>query len=131
MGFWSLFLAYSGDAESAIETYRRAVRLDPYNTEKLDTEALSEAYFMIRQYRKSIAVLETMLNRHYAHQQRAMCYAQLGEKDACARHMKLYREQMPETFDEMKLYDSHMRLCQRKEDKDLWTEAYRKIGLDV
>ena len=131
MGFWSLFLAYSGDAESAIETYRRAVRLDPYNTEKLDTEALSEAYFMIRQYRKSIAVLETMFNRHYAHQQIAMCYARLGEKDACARHMKLYREQMPETFDEMKLYDSHMRLCQRQEDKDLWTKAYRKIGLDV
>ncbi len=45
--------------------------------------------------------------------------------------MKLYREQMPETYDELKLFDSHMRLCQRKEDRDLWTEAYRKIGLDV
>ncbi len=24
-----------------------------------------------------------------------------------------------------------MRLCQRREDKDLWTEAYRKFGLVV
>ena len=23
------------------------------------------------------------------------------------------------------------RLCQRQEDRDLWAEAYRKIGLDV
>jgi TolB-like protein/Tfp pilus assembly protein PilF len=133
MGYWALFLAYSGDPEGAIETYYRAARLDPYNVEMLDSEALSEAYFMTKQYNKSIAVLETMLDLqvHYAHQQIAMCYAQLGDKEACARHMKLYREQMPETYDEMKLFESHMRLCQRTEDRDLWTDAYRKIGLDV
>jgi len=45
--------------------------------------------------------------------------------------MKLYREQMPEAYDELKLFESHMRLCQRQEDKDLWTEAYHKIGMDV
>ncbi len=60
-----------------------------------------------------------------------MCHAQLGDMKVCARQMKLYREQMPETYDELKLFESHMRLCQRKEDKDLWTEAYRKIGLNV
>ena len=86
---------------------------------------------MTKQYNDSIAVLKTMLNRHYAYQQIAMCYAQLGETEASARYMKLYREQMPETYDELKIFESHMRLCQRKEDKDLWTEAYRKIGLDV
>jgi len=131
MGIWSLFLAYSGDCEGAIETYHRAARLDPYNAETLDLEVLAEAYFMTKQYNKSIAVLKTMLNRHYAYQQIAMCYAQLGEKEASARYMKLYREQMPETYDEVKLFESHMRLCQRNEDRDLWTEAYRKIGLDV
>ena len=133
MGYWALFLVYTGDPEGAIQTYHRATRLDPYNVEMLDSEALSEAYFMTKQYNKSIAVLETMLDLqvHYAHQQIAMCYAQLGDMEACARHMKLYREQMPETYDEMKLFESHMRLCQRKEDKDLWTDAYRKIGLDV
>jgi hypothetical protein len=72
-----------------------------------------------------------MLNRPYAHQHIAMCYAQLGETEASARHMKLYREQIPETYDELKLFESHMRLCQRQEDRELWTEAYRKIGLDV
>ena len=99
----------------------------------LELEILAEAYFMTKQYNKSIAVLETMLDLqvHYAHQQIAMCYAQLGDMEACARHMKLYREQMPETYDEMKLFESHMRLCQRTEDRDLWTDAYRKIGLDV
>ena len=86
---------------------------------------------MTNKYNKAITVLETMLNRPYAHQQIAMCYAQLGEVESSARYMKLYREQMPETYDEMKLFDSHMRLCQRKKDRDLWTEAYRKIGLDV
>ena len=131
MGIWSLFLAYSGDCEGAIETYHRAARLDPYNAETLDLEVLAEAYFMTKQYNKSIAVLKTMLNRHYAYQQIAMCYAQLGEMEASARYMKLYREQMPETYDELKIFESHMRLCQRKEDRDLWTEAYRKIGLDV
>jgi TolB-like protein/Tfp pilus assembly protein PilF len=133
MGYWALFLVYNGDPEGAIETYYRAARLDPYNVEMLDLETLSEAYFMTKQFEKSIAVLKTMLNRqvYYAHQQIAMCYAQLGDMEACARHMKLYREQMPETYDEMKLFESHMRLCQRKEDKDLWTDAYRKIGLDV
>ncbi len=60
-----------------------------------------------------------------------MCHAQLGDMKVCARHMKLNREQMPETYDELKLFESHMRLCQRKEDTDLWTEAYRKIGLNV
>jgi tetratricopeptide (TPR) repeat protein len=133
MGYWALFLAYSGDPEGAIETYYRAARLDPYNVEMLDSEALSEAYFMTKQYRKAIAVLETMLNRqiYYAHQEIAMCYAQLGDMEACARHMKLFREQLPETYDQMKLFESHMRLCQRTEDRDLWTDAYRKIGLDV
>jgi TolB-like protein len=133
MGYWALFLAYSGDPEGAIETYYRAARLDPYNVEMLDSDALSEAYFMTKQYRKAIAVLETMLNRqiYYAHQEIAMCYAQLGDMEACARHMKLFREQLPETYDQMKLFESHMRLCQRTEDRDLWTDAYRKIGLDV
>ncbi len=56
---------------------------------------------------------------------------ELDEAEASARYMKLNHEQMPETFDELKLFDSHMRLCQRKKDRDLWTEAYRKIGLDV
>ncbi len=60
-----------------------------------------------------------------------MCHAQLGDMKVCARQMKLYREQMPETDDELKLFESHMRRCQRKEDKELWTEAYRKIGLNV
>ena len=131
MGIWALFLAYSGDCEGAIETYHRAARLDPYNAETLDLEVLAEAHFMIEQYNESIAVLKTMLNRHYAYQQIAMCYAQLGEQEASARYMKLYREQMPESYDELKIFESHMRLCQRQEDKDLWTEAYRKIGLDV
>jgi TolB-like protein/cytochrome c-type biogenesis protein CcmH/NrfG len=131
MGYWSLFLAYSGDRKEAIETYHRAARLDPYNIEMLEQEILAEAYFMTKQYHESIAVLKTMLNRHYAYQQIAMCYAQLGEMEASARYMKLYREQMPESYDELKLFESHMRLCQRKEDRDLWTEAYRKIGLDV
>jgi TolB-like protein/cytochrome c-type biogenesis protein CcmH/NrfG len=131
MGYWTLFLAYSGEPEKAIETHYRAARLDPYNAEMLDLEALAEAYFMLKQYKRSIAVLETMLDRHYAHQQIAMCYAQLGDMDTAAHHMELYREQMPATYDEKKLYESHMRLCQRKENADLWTEAYRKIGLDV
>jgi TolB-like protein/class 3 adenylate cyclase/cytochrome c-type biogenesis protein CcmH/NrfG len=131
MGFWSFFLAYGGDSEGAIETYHRAARLDPYNLGMLKLEVLAEAYFMTKQYKKSIAALQAMLNRPYAHQQIAMCYAQLGEQEASARHMKLYREQMPESYDEMRLFESHMRLCQRQEDKDLWTEAYRKIGLEV
>ncbi len=131
MGFWSFFLAYGGDSEGAIETYHRAARLDPYNLGMLKLEVLAEAYFMTKQYKKSIAALEAMLNRPYAHQQIAMCYAQLGEQETSARHMKLYREQMPESYDEMRLFESHMRLCQRQEDRELWTEAYRKIGLDV
>ncbi len=133
MGYWALFLAYTGEPEGAIETYNRAARLDPYNVEMLDSEALSEAYFMTKQYEKAIAVLETMIDRqvYYAHQQIAMCYAQMGDMDACTRHMKLYRALMPETYDEMKLFESHMRLCQRKEIRDLWVEAYRRIGLDV
>jgi hypothetical protein len=60
---------------------------------------------------------------------RRMCYAQVGDQEACAQHMKRYCDQMPETYDEMKLFESHMRLCQRKENRDLWIEAYRKIGL--
>jgi len=131
MGYWSFFLAYGGDGDGAIETYHRAARLDPFNFEVLELEVLAEAYFMTENYTKAIAVLETMLDRPYAHQQIAMCYAQLDEPEASARHMKLYREQMPESYDEMRSFESHMRLCQRQEDKELWTEAYRKIGLDV
>jgi adenylate cyclase len=131
MKFWAMLLAYSGDPNGAIETYYRAMRLNPFSTETIDSEVLAEACFMAKQYDKSIAVLETALDRPYAHQQIAMCYAQLGDMEACARHMKLYRDQMPETYDELKLYESHMRLCQREEDKELWTAAYRKVGLDV
>ncbi len=131
MKFWAMLLAYSGDPKGAIEIYNRATRLNPFRAESVDTEALAEAYFMTKQYEKSITVLETMLDRPYAHQQIAMCYAQLGDMEACARHMKLYRDQIPDTYDELKLYESHMRLCQRREDKDLWTDAYRKVGLDV
>jgi tetratricopeptide (TPR) repeat protein len=107
------------------------MRLNPFGTETIDSEVLAEAYFMAKQYDKSIAALETALDRPYAHQQIAMCYAQLGNMEACARHVKLYHDQMPETYDELKLYESHMRLCKREEDKDLWTAAYRKVGLDV
>lgn len=129
--FWAMFLAYNGNPDETIRLYYEAARLNPLSLDELDTESLAEAYFMLGKYKKSRSVLQNMLDRPFAYQQIAMCYAQEGNLPACEEHIRLYRQNMPDSYDEYKLYESHMRLCQRREDKELWTEAYRKVGLAV
>jgi len=131
MTFWGMFLAYNGSPDETIRLYYEAARLNPLSLDELDTESLAEAYFMLGKYDESRGVLQNMLDRPFAHQQIAMCYAQQGNWPACEEHVRLYRQNMPDFYDEYKLYESHMRLCQRREDKELWTEAYRKVGLAV
>lgn len=67
----------------------------------------------------------------YAHQQIAIAYAQLGKMEKSAWHMEQYRKELPDTYDEMRLLESHLQLYERDEDKEHWREGYRLIGLDV
>jgi TolB-like protein/cytochrome c-type biogenesis protein CcmH/NrfG len=133
LGDWAMLQAYTGDPEGAIETYRLAARLDPFNEENLRKEALAESYYMLGKYRESVEVLESMLKLpiFYIHQQIAMAYAQLGEHEACERHLSQYRASLPPSYDERLLFESHLRLCEREEDREHWRQGYRLIGMDV
>ena len=51
--------------------------------------------------------------------------------DACNASMAAYREQLPASYDERLLYESHLRLCAREEDREHWREGYRLTGMDV
>ena len=133
IGFWAMVLAYSGEHEAAIEAYKRALRLDPFGQEAVYPEALAESYYMTKRYQEAIAVLKTMLDLpiHYAHQQIAMCYAQLGDMAASERYRKIYYDRIPENYDEIKFFESHMRMFLHQEDRDHWLDGYRKVGLDI
>jgi len=133
LGYWAMLLAYDGEPARAVDTFSHAVRLDPLSIDNLRPEVLSEAYYMMREYKKSLAVLESMLKLpiFYACQQMAMCHAQLGDMDACKKRMDQYRAQLPDFYDERLLFDSHLRLCARQEDRDHWREGYRLTGMDV
>lgn len=132
-GYWAMLQAYTGDQQGAVETYHRATKLDPFSQDNIRKEILAEAYYMLREYQKSIDVLETMLELpiFYVHQQLAMNYAQLGDTEARDRHMADYRSALPESYDEKLLFESHLRLCQREEDAMHWREGYRLSGMDV
>lgn len=88
---------------------------------------------MMGEYRKSIEVLETMLKLpiFYVHQQIAMAYAKLGDMEACDRHMAVYRSSLPDSYDEKLLFESHLRICLRDEDREHWRSGYRLTGMDV
>lgn len=132
-GYWAMLQAYTGDPEGAIATYNSAIRLDPFSQDNLRKEILAESYYMMGEYQLSIDVLNTMLKLpiFYAHQQIAIAYAQLGDTEACSRHMEMYRASLPESYDEKLLYESHLRLCARQQDRDHWRQGYRLIGQEV
>ncbi len=133
LGYWAMLLAYTGDPRGAIETYHRAARLDPVSRDDLRLEILAESHYMMREYDKALAVLEAMLKlpTFYVHQQMAMCHAQLGNPEASARSLEMYRASLPASYDERTLFESHLRLCAREEDREHWREGYRLIGMDV
>ena len=133
LGGWAMLQAYTGDPQGAVETYNRAIRLDPFSEENVRKEIPAESYYMMGEYQKSIEVLRSMLKLpiFYAHQQIAIAYAQLGDMEACERHMAQYRASMPDSYDEKLLFESHLRLCEREEDREHWREGYRLIGMDV
>ncbi|MFT5110982.1 MAG: adenylate cyclase [Parasphingorhabdus sp.] len=133
LGYWAMLQAYNGDPQGAIDTYNHAALLDPLSADNLRLEILAESYYNLHEYEKSLAALESMLKLpiFYTHQQMAICYAQLGDMDACKRSMKKYREELPESYNEQLLFESHLRLCARQEDRDHWTQGYRLTGMNI
>ena len=116
-----------------VETYHQAVKLDPFSQDNIRKEILAEAYYMMHRYEDAVAVLESMLKLpiFYVHQQLAMCHAHLGNQEKFDHHMAQYRAELPASYDEKLLFESHIRLCARQEDADHWTKGYRLTGMDV
>ena len=132
-GYWAMFLVYSDNPQDAIDAYHRTVKLDPFSEDFIRKEMLSESYYNLRRYKESNAILFSMLKLpiFYVHQQIAINYAQLGDQENMERHMELYRAELPPSYDEKLLFESHMRICQSDADRQHWTEGYRLTGLDV
>jgi TolB-like protein/Tfp pilus assembly protein PilF len=133
LGYRAMLQAYDGDPEGAVNRFYQASRLDPLSRENLRPEVLSEAYYNMREYQKSLVVLESMLKLpiFYVYQQMAMCHAQLGNQPECDRRIAQYQAQLPDSYDEQLLYESHLRLCARQEDREHWQQGYRLIGMQV
>jgi len=133
LGYRAMLQAYDGDPEGAVTRFREAGHLDPLSRENLRPEVLSEAYFNMREYEKSLTVLESMLKLpiFYVYQQMAMCHALLGNRSRSKQCMTRYREQLPDSYDEKLLYASHLRLCARQDDREHWQQGYRIIGMQV
>ncbi|MCP5073308.1 MAG: tetratricopeptide repeat protein [Rhodobacteraceae bacterium] len=133
LGYWGMLLAYTGEPKAAIDTYHQAIKLDPISQDNIRKEILAESLYMLERYEEAIAVLETMLKLpiFYVHQQLAMCHAQLGNREKCEHHMAQYRAELPDSYDERLLFESHLQLCRRKEDIEHWREGYRLTGMDV
>ena len=132
LGYWAMLQAYTGDPEGAIETYHKAAQLDPFSQDNLRKEILAESYYNLREYQKSIDVLESMLTLpiFYVHQQIAIAYAQQGNHQASARHLQSYRTSLPDRYDEHLLFESHLRLCALESNREHWVEGYGLIGLE-
>ena len=110
-----------------------AVKLDPFSVEYLRKEVLAEAYFNMRRYEDAVSVLESMLKLpiFYVHQQLAMCHSFLGNTERFEHHLAAYRAELPASYDEMLLFESHMKICAAEQDAEHWREGYRRTGLNV
>lgn len=133
LGYWAMLLAYTGEPETAIATYHEAIKLDPFSQDNIRKEILAESLYMLHRYEEAVAVLESMLKLpiFYVHQQLAMSHAHLGNQDKCEHHLAQYRAELPSSYDEQRLFESHLRLCQRPQDAEHWREGYRLTGLAV
>jgi adenylate cyclase len=133
LSYWAMYLAYSTDPAAALDAHDQAVALDPYGSDDLRTETVAEANFNLGRHEDSISVLRTMLGLPvaYVHQQIAINFGMLGDLEARDHHFELYQSQRPSWFDEMELFESHMRICQTSELEERWRAGYRLVGLDV
>ena len=53
----------------------------------------------------------------------------INETEAAERHMAQYRASLPPSYDEKLLFESHIRLCEREEDREHVRESLALAGL--
>ena len=122
-------LTYLGDPAQGVEILTKALGHDPL-TPDFNFEDLAEAYYMLRDYKKAVAIYERWQNppvHMYTHL--AACYAQLGRMEEAVRVTKIFEENRPKGSDFSYYATAHARLCKRSEDADHWLQGYRKAGL--
>src|SRR5262249_50655206 len=121
-------LAYRGDPQTALDWFRRAMRLDPQRPSF--REAIFDAHYMARDYEGAIALYQGWSNPPiHMIVEVAACYAQLDCREEARITIAEFMQRRPENYDLAAFVSAHLAMCRRLEDREHWLEGYRKTRL--
>jgi adenylate cyclase len=121
-------LAYRGDPQTALDWFRRAMRLDPQRPSF--REAIFDAHYMARDYEGAIALYQGWSNPPiHMIVEAAACYAQLDRTEETRLTLAEFMQRRPENYDLAAFVRAHLAMCRRPEDREHWLDGYRKTRL--
>ena len=122
---------YTGQLDSGLELLHKMWRLDPHQRDYY-YEAMFEAYYFQRQFAKAVEAYRSWRNpSNYVLDVYAAALAQMGDLDAAYVARDQFFEHYPDHAGYPKLVESHLRMIEPQELKDLMLEGYRLAGFDV
>jgi TolB-like protein len=125
-------LSYCGRMAEALEWYAKSATIEPHAADDQRLDNICDTYYMLEQYEKVLEIHNTYQNvPAFLNAILAAALAQLGRiPEARAALEKFYGNLLPGQ-DPVLMAKTHMSMCSRKKDADLWAEGYRKAGLLV
>ncbi len=124
-------LAYTKDIDEGLRWMENQIRHNP-----LSIDAARETYFEVnylaRRYDNAIEGIAGWHNPP-AHLPAgfAAAYAHLGRMDEAQAMRRQFEDNLPESYAFKEYLTAMLGMCARQEDRDNWTEGFRKAGFGV
>ncbi len=131
MIFAAQVLAYTNSTDEGLLWFKKLAQHDPLAIEASRETGL-EVNYLARRYNDAI---DSITGWHdppiHLLAEFAAVYAQLGRMDEAQAMRQRYENNLPEGYGFKDFLAAHLGMCTRQEDRDNWTEGFRKAGFEV